>query len=257
MEPIVSFISCVNDLNLYNKCIEKINDLNFDKDLVEIIKVENANSLTSGYNKGMREAHGKYKVYLHQDTYIENKDFIKNIISIFEKYPSVGLIGMIGTDKVHLTGVWSSGNVYGEVLENSASDTHEMLPLSSRAFDGDIKYVQVVDGLLLASQYDLPWRSDLFTGWDFYDASQCLEFLRHGYRVCVPQQNGKPWVIHDCGELNLTNYDRDRKKFLKEYSRDLFVGGRLLPALHELNKKTRPYQKKVENFIKRVFRHKH
>ena len=41
MEPIVSFISCVNDLNLYNKCIEKINDLNFDKDLVEIINKKN------------------------------------------------------------------------------------------------------------------------------------------------------------------------------------------------------------------------
>ena len=29
--------------------------------------------------------------------------------------------------------------------------------------------VEGVDGLLMATQYDIPWREDLFDGWDFYD----------------------------------------------------------------------------------------
>lgn len=190
MKPMVSFISCVNNMDLYSECVKKINDLNYKKDLVEIITIKNASSMADGYNRGMRKASGKYKIYLHQDTYIENKNFIKDMVAIFEKYPSIGLIGMIGTDKMHFSGMWTNGDVYGEVLENSLSSINEILPFPSKDFNGDIKYVQVVDGLLLATQYDLRWRSDLFSAWDFYDASQCIEFLRKGYRVCVPQQGG-------------------------------------------------------------------
>ena len=76
--------------------------------------------------------------------------------------------------------------------------------------------VEAVDGLLMATQYDVPWREDLFTGWDFYDVSQSFEFRRKGYRVVVPAME-EPWCIHDDGFLNLSNYYNERKKFLSEY----------------------------------------
>ena len=55
---------------------------------------------------------------------------------------------------------------------------------------------QAVDGLLLATQYDLPWREDIFNGWHFYDISQCMEFMKAGYEVAVPWQES-PWCDHD------------------------------------------------------------
>lgn len=76
--------------------------------------------------------------------------------------------------------------------------------------------VEAIDGLLMATQYDIPWREDLFDKWDFYDVSQTQEFIRKGYKVVVPN-TGKPWVIHDDGFVNLKNYYEERKKFVKEY----------------------------------------
>jgi hypothetical protein len=58
--------------------------------------------------------------------------------------------------------------------------------------------VQIVDGLLMATQYDLPWREDLFPGWHFYDASQCMEFQKAGYSIAIPNQE-TPWCLHDSG----------------------------------------------------------
>ena len=65
-----------------------------------------------------------------------------------------------------------------------------------------------IDGLFMATQYDLPWRADLFHGWHFYDISQSREFINAGYKVVIPYQQ-EPWVIHDCGrkELGENFYD--------------------------------------------------
>ena len=68
----------------------------------------------------------------------------------------------------------------------------------------------------IATQYDIMWREDLFTGWDFYDVSQGEEFRRNGYKVVVPYMD-KSWCIHDDGFLNLSRYDEFRDIFLKEY----------------------------------------
>ena len=80
--------------------------------------------------------------------------------------------------------------------------------------------VEAIDGLLMATQYDIPWREDLFDKWDFYDVSQSLEFIRHGYKVVVPYME-KPWCIHDDGFVNLVNYYGEREKLLREYGDDV------------------------------------
>lgn len=50
--------------------------------------------------------------------------------------------------------------------------------------------------------------------------SQCMEFRRRGYKVVVPHME-KPWCFHDCGFINLENYDRERQIFLKVYGKQL------------------------------------
>ena len=76
--------------------------------------------------------------------------------------------------------------------------------------------VEAVDGLFIATQYDIIWREDLFTGWDFYDASQSKEFSASGYKIVVPYMES-PWCVHDEGFLNLDRYDHYRQIFLDEY----------------------------------------
>lgn len=79
--------------------------------------------------------------------------------------------------------------------------------------------MEAVDGLLIATQYDIPWREDLFTQWDFYDVSQSFEFRRKGYRVVVPDME-RPWCIHDDGFMKVVNYEKERLKFLAEYGKE-------------------------------------
>ena len=64
--------------------------------------------------------------------------------------------------------------------------------------------VEMIDGLLMATQYDLPWREDLSCGWESYDVLQSQEFIRNGYRVIVPAMD-HPWCRHDCGSVSYTH----------------------------------------------------
>ena len=105
---------------------------------------------------------------------------------------------------------------YGRVLHacepESVVDSEMMEP------EGAYIDVEAADGLLLATQYDIQWRDDLFGGWHFYDTSQCLEFARRGYQVVVPNQEQDFWCIHCPREKPLApEYKEWQKNFLKEY----------------------------------------
>ena len=85
--------------------------------------------------------------------------------------------------------------------------------------------MDAVDGLLMATSYDIPWRTDLLEGWDFYDVSQSFEFRKKGYKIVVPVQKC-PWCLHDDGViLNLWNYDKNRRICMKEYPLSLLRPG--------------------------------
>ena len=150
-------------------------------------------------NATMRSSYAKYKVYLHQDVYILNQNFIFDLVALFSSNETLGLIGMVGTDHLPNNGIWWGVNTkFGKVIENC--NTFRYLEFES--FDEDIRCVQGVDRLLMTTQYDIPWREDLFDGWHFYDPSQCIEFIRHGYEVGVAKQR-HPWCLHDVGSKHV------------------------------------------------------
>ncbi|HML88120.1 MAG TPA: glycosyltransferase family protein [Methylomusa anaerophila] len=211
----ICFITCVNNDDFYRECLLYINNLEVPAGYnVETLAMKDSLSMTSAFNKTIRQTDAKYKVYLHQDVYIINKYFIRAILNVFSN-PQVGMIGVAGCAKIPASGIWwESGCNYGKVYD---SHTGTMELLSFQEIGHEYKEVQGIDGLIMITQYDLPWREDIFTGWHFYDVSQCLEFIRAGYKVVIPQQH-EPWCIHDCGIVNISNgYDDYRKVFLNEY----------------------------------------
>ena len=82
--------------------------------------------------------------------------------------------------------------------------------------ESEWKAVEVVDGFIMATQYDLPWREDLFDGWDYYDISQCMEMKRNGYKCVVPKQI-RPWCYHDNSYSKMEKYYDYAQVFVKEY----------------------------------------
>jgi hypothetical protein len=183
---------------------------------VDIVSVDGAASMTEGYNSAMSSNNAKYKVYLHQDVLIINRKFIFDILEIFKRNNKIGMIGIAGSKVIAKDGspwVDSSqgriGEAYQDVIYKNA---HSMYDKAKVPYEE----VPVIDGLLMATQYDLPWRDDLFKGWDFYDCSQSMEFIKAGYKVVVPYMD-KPWCFHDNDVLNMSNYNKWKQIFAAEY----------------------------------------
>lgn len=217
----ICFIMCTNNQEYMEEVLFYINHLAVPEGYeISFLAVEDAKSMTAGYNEGMRASQAKYKVYLHQDTFIVYPDFLIEMIRLFQENPQIGLLGTIGIPKMPESGIMWDGERYGCVYDSHIYET----VMKGTPVKGNKSYMEAeaVDGLLMMTQYDLPWREDLFDKWDFYDASQCMEFIRKGYKVAVPKTE-KPWVVHDCGLLNMNDYDDEREKFVKEYLRNCVI----------------------------------
>lgn len=217
----ICFISCVNDEAEYAGCKQAIGELEIPFGYqVEILGVRHAASMTAGYQQAMEASHAKYKIYLHQDVFVINPTLIQDLLDLFIAHPEIGMIGLAGSTRLDAEKpIWWKdwltlyGTCYTRVEENKVVRNYY-----GGVINGAYIEVAAIDGLFMATQYDVPWRTDLFHGWHFYDVSQSREFINAGYQVVVPQQD-EPWVIHDCG-LKPTDksYDENMEIFKQNYT---------------------------------------
>ncbi len=97
----IAFITCVNDEAEYTECRYYIEKLHIPEGYcTDIIGIREAISMAQGYNVGMGSTDARYKVYLHQDTFIKNVDFIKELLRIFTYDVKIGLLGVIGNTNI-------------------------------------------------------------------------------------------------------------------------------------------------------------
>lgn len=245
-EKAIEFIACVNDEVLYRECEKHLDALEVPPGYrVHRTKIVGAKSMAGAYDEAMRASDAKYKVYLHQDTFIINTRFIYDMLEVFQHNPRVGMIGVVGGTRLPSSGVWFQNNFLfsvGEVREyrrwgglsllwNPRNPRKEGLMLFRKIFRPYIPVV-VIDGLIMITQYDLPWRQDLYGGFIYYEGPQCLEFIKNGYEVVVPRQ--KPtWCMHygnikDKTAEEWSRYQEEFRRvmqiFRKEYGEFLQVG---------------------------------
>ncbi|MDE6608555.1 MAG: glycosyltransferase [Lachnospiraceae bacterium] len=209
------FVICSNNEDFLAECITYISLLEVPEGYsVDVISILEAASMTAGYNEGMRASDAKYKIYLHQDVFIVYRKFLYALLEIFESDPQIGMIGMVGSPKLPSCGImWygaREGGGYGLIPVQKPYEEYEY------SLEDGLHEVEAIDGFIMITCQDLPWREDLFDGWDFYDISQSFEFRKQGYKVVVPEQIS-PWCKHDDGFINLACYDKYRKLFLNEY----------------------------------------
>lgn len=220
----IAFIITYTNDEIYNNQIKYIHDLyipnGYKIDIVKNYNKEKGINFVENYNKIIRENNAKFKVYLDKDITIINKNFIKNILDIFNKDKKIGVIGIKGSKKLPASiDFEDSLEKYGKIYEyTKGSIGYE----SYIEVIGDYENVQAIYGGIFATQYDVTWRSDIFTSIYFSSIAQCLEFADMGYKIVVPKQK-EPWCIDESkNNIIKEDYKVEKETFLKEYSKKIF-----------------------------------
>ena len=139
-----AFITCVNSDYWYSECILYLQHLKIPEGVsVEFIPIRGASSMTSGYNQAMKSSSAKYKIYLHQDTFVVNKNLLADLLKIFSD-KTIGVVGMIGARNLPETGVWWDGmRTYGRVLH--ACEPESVVDSECNEPEGDYQEVSSGD----------------------------------------------------------------------------------------------------------------
>lgn len=162
----ICFITCVNDDFMYDECQFYLQRLDVPQGMsVEVLDVRGATSMTAGYQAAMDASDAKYKIYLHQDSFIVNRNCLQEMLDIFVSQPKIGMIGVVGAVKLNRARPvwWENSTRCGKVYSKKSPEEIQLDVYGD--FPGRFKDVAVVDGIFMATQYDLPWRSDLFADW--------------------------------------------------------------------------------------------
>ena len=151
---------------------------------MELVEVEGRAGMAAAYGQAMEASAAKYKVYIDERVRILDPHLLVRIVRLFEKHDDLGVLGVSGTKILPPDGIaFHSTRRIGALRLAEEGRT-----VSWGRVLGEAENVLAVDGFLMATQVDLPWREDLFHGAAFFDAAQCLEFRRQGLRSAVVGQ---------------------------------------------------------------------
>lgn len=146
-------------------------------EVIEIIN--NGESLTKSYNRGLKQAKNKIVVFCHDDITIETKQWGKKLIKQFEQNEHVGIIGVAGSKFMNTTGRWwdDRKSMYGRVKH-----THEgksWLSAYSPDQGNNLESVLNVDGVWFAVHKDRIQTNfdETVEGFHFYDVD--FSFRNH------------------------------------------------------------------------------
>lgn len=221
----IAFISCVNDEEMYAECVRYLRQIEMPQGLsADLVPVRGAPSMAAGYEAARRASSARYKVYLHQDILLTEKTIVARWLELFRRSPEIGLIGFAGCRRLPTDGVWwNAKECYGSVWQ--VRDPEAMTQVAYRPVPSGGIEVEALDGMLLATQADVPWRDDLFTGWHFYDLSAAMEHRRRGLCAFLPHLE-KPPCIHETGRKRLDDtWEKARQVFLAAYGKELQQDG--------------------------------
>lgn len=203
-------------MNRYEESLKYLSSLRIPEGYeVEVVAAENLNGLAAGYNQVMNNSDAKYKVYLEEEALIINKNFLFELLDVFKHNAKLGMVGLIGGQL--------SQNPTGDILVNQYGKIYKnidkkMSLVSYAEVVGGYTEVQAIQGPLIATQFDMPWRDDLFKGADILALSQSHEYHKKGYEVGVVYQDS-PWCLYDKQEVNQV---MEQQEFLNEYLKGLY-----------------------------------
>lgn len=215
----ISIIFCTNNDLYSNECILYLRQLHIPDNMsLDIIIVKNAPEMAAGYNYAMQYSDSGYKLYIHHDTFIIDRNIILKLIQTFKTDSKIGMIGNTGSTHLSKNGMWFKSdvkyrrsNIYNDILLN-------IQQCKSLYTSGDYEHADAIDGIFIATAYDILWRQDIFDGWHYYDISQTYEYRKAGFKTIFINFSSVT-LLHETTTVKdpLDLYDKYQKIFTSYY----------------------------------------
>jgi len=183
--------------------------------VIEIIN--NGESLTKCYNRGLEQAKYDIVVFCHDDLTVDTKQWGKKLVKMYEKNLEFGIIGVAGTKYMAETGMWweKRKKMYGRVRHTSEGKT--WLNTYSMDIGTDLEEVIVVDGVFFSCHKKRIKKNfdESVEGFHFYDVTFAFDNYLEGVKVGV-QTNIR--INHQSiGQTN-EQWEENRKVFAQTYA---------------------------------------
>ena len=190
---------------------------------IEVIElINNGESLTTAYNRGLKQAKYDHVVFCHDDITIETKQWGVKLLKQFDKNPEYAIIGVAGSKNMPVSGQWweNPKKMYGRVQH-----THEgksWLSAYSDDLGQELEEVVNVDGVFFA--VDVTKLKNTFNenveGFHFYDVTFCFENYLAGAKIGV---STIVRVNHQSIGMTNEQWEKNRADFSKAYQAHLPV----------------------------------
>jgi hypothetical protein len=182
----VSIVYCTRESNpTHKEHLLKTAGGHKDNEVIEI--VNNGESLTKAYNRGLKQAKNDIVVFCHDDITIETKQWARKLTKLYERNPEYGILGVAGTKHMPESGMWweKRKKMYGRVKHTHQGRT--WLSAYSNDIGNDVEEVIVVDGVFFSVHKKRIKKNfdETVEGFHFYDVSFAFDNYLEGVKVGV------------------------------------------------------------------------
>jgi hypothetical protein len=215
----ISVVYCTRQSNQEHKeHLIKSSGLGKNIEIIEI--VNNGESLTTCYNRGLKQAKHNIIVYCHDDLVIETKSWGDKLIKLFKRNPEFGIIGVAGTKYLSQSGKWweNPKKMYGRVAHTHEGKT--WLSTYSADLGHELEEVVVCDGVWFAVDKTKIKKTfnENVEGFHFYDVTFSFENYIAGSKVGVTTA-----IRINHKSIGMTNeaWEKNRVDFSEAYQEHL------------------------------------
>ena len=217
----ISVVYCTRQTNPEHKeHLMKTSGLHKHLEIIEIIN--NGESLTSAYNRGLKQATNDIVVFCHDDITIETKQWGTKLLKMFERKPQYGILGVAGTKFMPTSGRWweNPKKMYGRVAHTHEGKT--WLSSYSADLNQEIEEAVTVDGVFFVVDKTKIKKSfnEEVVGFNFYDVTFCFENHLEGVKIGVTTV-----VRINHKSIGMTNdeWENNRQQFAEKFKDKLPV----------------------------------
>lgn len=195
VENQILFIIIGNDQWVISENICYLNNLVIPENMnAEYVIINETENIPNAFQKGMIQSSAKYKIYLDQNAFIIDKEFLVKAIKTFNEYKNIAMIGSCGFYKKDSQ---SEMEVKGHYVYMGNDSQTSYVKESGKEENTGITEVVTLDEHFIMTAIDTPWRGDN----NNFNIIKSVELRHMDYKTAILIDD-MPQVLFDNGILN-------------------------------------------------------